>query len=111
LGQRESVERRGLPEPCHALRVQARARAARAPDRAGGERRAADPRSRRLPGCRHGAAAREAGVGGSAEPVAEGGPMAGAQDLEFARFLASLGVGGVIAGLLFMFYRKDVRSY
>lgn len=37
--------------------------------------------------------------------------MAGAQDLEFARFLASLGVGGVIAGLLFMFYRKDVRSY
>lgn len=32
-------------------------------------------------------------------------------DPEFYRFLASLGVGGAIAAILFFFYRKDVRSY
>jgi hypothetical protein len=32
-------------------------------------------------------------------------------DQDFMRFLASLGVGGIIAGLMFMFYRKDVRLY
>lgn len=33
------------------------------------------------------------------------------QALDLLRFLGSLGVGGAIAGLLFFFYRKDVRSY
>lgn len=32
-------------------------------------------------------------------------------DQEFARFLMQLGTGGILAGLLFFFYRKDVRSY
>lgn len=32
-------------------------------------------------------------------------------DSEFLKFLAQLGVGGAIAGLLFFFYRKDVRAY
>ena len=32
-------------------------------------------------------------------------------DEEFFRFLASLGVGGVIAGLMFFFYRKDVHQF
>lgn len=32
-------------------------------------------------------------------------------DTEFLKWLAQLGVGGAIAGLLFHFYRKDVRSY
>lgn len=31
--------------------------------------------------------------------------------LEFVKFLGSLGVGGVIAGGLFFFYRRDVKSY
>ena len=30
---------------------------------------------------------------------------------EFVRFLLQLGLGGAMAGLLFFFYRKDVRSY
>jgi hypothetical protein len=30
---------------------------------------------------------------------------------EFIKWLATLGVGGVIAGLIFMFYRKDVKQY
>ncbi len=30
---------------------------------------------------------------------------------EFAKYLTTLGVGGVLAGLMFMFYRKDVRAY
>lgn len=30
---------------------------------------------------------------------------------DLLRFLSSLGVGGAIAGLLFFFYRRDVRSY
>lgn len=32
-------------------------------------------------------------------------------DAEFAKWLATLGVGGVLAGLMFMFYRKDVKQY
>lgn len=35
----------------------------------------------------------------------------GVFDPEFLKFLAQLGVGGAIAGLLFAFYRKDVRAY
>lgn len=31
-------------------------------------------------------------------------------DQEFIKWLAGLGVGGTIAGLIFFFYRKDVRS-
>jgi hypothetical protein len=30
---------------------------------------------------------------------------------DFFRFVAQLGVGGAIAGIVFFFYRKDVRSY
>lgn len=30
---------------------------------------------------------------------------------EFTKYLATLGVGGVLAGIMFMFYRKDVRQY
>ena len=32
-------------------------------------------------------------------------------DNEFIKWLAGLGVGGVLAGMLFMFYRKDVRQF
>jgi hypothetical protein len=32
-------------------------------------------------------------------------------DVEFVRYLASLGVGGAIAGLMFMAYRRDVQTY
>lgn len=32
-------------------------------------------------------------------------------DPAFVQYLASLGVGGIIAGLMFMFYRRDVRRY
>lgn len=32
-------------------------------------------------------------------------------DVEFMRWLAQLGVGGMMAGVLFYFYRKDVRAY
>lgn len=32
-------------------------------------------------------------------------------DAEFMKWLATLGVGGVLAGLMFMFYRKDVKQY
>jgi hypothetical protein len=37
--------------------------------------------------------------------------MVEAMDAEFAKWLATLGVGGVLAGLMFMFYRKDVKQY
>lgn len=30
---------------------------------------------------------------------------------EFIQWLTTLGVGGVLAGLMFMFYRKDVKQY
>lgn len=32
-------------------------------------------------------------------------------DSEFAKWLVTLGVGGVLAGFMFMFYRKDVKQY
>jgi hypothetical protein len=32
-------------------------------------------------------------------------------DGEFAQWLLTLGVGGVLAGFMFFFYRKDVRQY
>lgn len=32
-------------------------------------------------------------------------------DNDFVRWLMGLGVGGVLAGLIFMVYRKDVRQY
>lgn len=32
-------------------------------------------------------------------------------DPEFTKWLTTLGVGGVLAGLMFMFYRKDVKQY
>lgn len=32
-------------------------------------------------------------------------------DTEFLKFLASLGVGGIIAGLMFFFYRKDISYF
>jgi len=32
-------------------------------------------------------------------------------DAEFTKWLATLGIGGVLAGFMFMFYRKDVRQY
>lgn len=30
---------------------------------------------------------------------------------ELFKFFASLGVGGAIAGMIFFFYRKDIRGY
>lgn len=32
-------------------------------------------------------------------------------DTEFAKWLATLGVGGVLAGVMFAFYRKDMKQY
>ncbi len=32
-------------------------------------------------------------------------------DQEFVKWLATLGIGGVLAAFIFMFYRKDVKSY
>lgn len=32
-------------------------------------------------------------------------------DTEFIKWLAGMGTGGAIAGLIFFFYRKDIRSY
>lgn len=32
-------------------------------------------------------------------------------DPEFAKWLATLGVGGVLAAFMFLFYRKDVKQY
>jgi len=32
-------------------------------------------------------------------------------DPEFVKWLATLGVGGVLAGFMFHFYRKDVRQF
>ncbi len=34
-----------------------------------------------------------------------------AVDSEFTKWLVTLGVGGVLAGFMFMFYRKDVKQY
>jgi hypothetical protein len=30
---------------------------------------------------------------------------------EFSKYLATLGVGGILAGLLFIFYRRDVKQF
>ena len=30
---------------------------------------------------------------------------------EFVKWLVTLGVGGVLAGFMFMFYRKDIKQY
>jgi hypothetical protein len=30
---------------------------------------------------------------------------------EFIQWLTTLGIGGVLAGFMFMFYRKDVKQY
>lgn len=32
-------------------------------------------------------------------------------DNEFIKWLATLGVGGALAGFMFMFYRRDVKAY
>jgi glucose-6-phosphate-specific signal transduction histidine kinase len=32
-------------------------------------------------------------------------------DVEFTKWLVTLGVGGVLAGFMFVFYRKDVKQY
>jgi hypothetical protein len=32
-------------------------------------------------------------------------------DEEFFKYLTTLGIGGVIAALIFMFYRKDIKVY
>lgn len=32
-------------------------------------------------------------------------------DVEFVRFLSTLGVGGALAGLMFMVYRKDSKAW
>lgn len=32
-------------------------------------------------------------------------------DLEFTKWLATLGIGGVLAAFMFTFYRKDVKQY
>lgn len=32
-------------------------------------------------------------------------------DLEFVKFLSTLGIGGILAALMFIFYRKDVKQY
>ncbi len=32
-------------------------------------------------------------------------------DAEFTKWLVTLGVGGVLAGFMFTFYRKDVKQY
>ncbi len=32
-------------------------------------------------------------------------------DTEFSKWIITLGVGGVLAGFMFVFYRKDVKQY
>ena len=32
-------------------------------------------------------------------------------DLEFTKWLVTLGVGGVLAAFMFTFYRKDIKQY
>jgi hypothetical protein len=32
-------------------------------------------------------------------------------DVEFVKWLATLGIGGILAGFIFIFYRKDIKSY
>jgi len=37
--------------------------------------------------------------------------MTGHMDAEFTKWLATLGIGGVLAAFMFSFYRKDVKQY
>lgn len=37
--------------------------------------------------------------------------MEGSSNTEFIQWLATLGIGGVLAGFMFMFYRKDIKLY
>lgn len=37
--------------------------------------------------------------------------MADTSTVEFSKWLITLGVGGILAGFMFTFYRKDVRQY
>jgi hypothetical protein len=32
-------------------------------------------------------------------------------DMEFTKWLLTLGVGGILAALIFTFYRKDIKQY
>jgi len=32
-------------------------------------------------------------------------------DSEFVKWLATLGIGGILAGFMFIFYRKDIKQY
>jgi hypothetical protein len=32
-------------------------------------------------------------------------------DADFVKYLSTLGIGGVLAAFMFMFYRKDVQQY
>jgi len=32
-------------------------------------------------------------------------------DPEFIQWLATLGIGGILAGFMFIFYRKDIKQY
>lgn len=32
-------------------------------------------------------------------------------DIEFTKWLATLGIGGVLAAFMFAFYRKDIKQY
>lgn len=32
-------------------------------------------------------------------------------DTEFVKWLATLGIGGILAAFIFVFYRKDIRQY
>ncbi len=32
-------------------------------------------------------------------------------DADFGRWLLTLGVGGILAGFMFVFYRKDIKQY
>jgi hypothetical protein len=40
-----------------------------------------------------------------------GGPEVVPLDAEFFKWFATLGVGGILAAFMFVFYRKDVRQY
>jgi len=33
------------------------------------------------------------------------------EQIEFSKWLITLGVGGILAGFMFMFYRKDIKQY
>jgi len=41
----------------------------------------------------------------------QGGAVNTLPDTDFTKWLVTLGVGGVLAGFMFVFYRKDVKLY